>query len=1513
MFALLLGPLWAVAQNIVFPPESGVTNLVTAYGLVPNNVAEATSNSAKLQQAITDCFGRRNGTTSQTLYFPNGTYYINKKMTLGNITGGTTTSREVTFQGQSRDGAIIRLVDASPDFDGVSSTAVTPVLVFFEGTFNNTGMGNYVKNLTIDIGANNPNAIGLDFHNNNHGGISDVTIRSSDSQRRGNTGLKMNIENTGTGYIKNVRVEGFDYGIKVGAYIIAYMYEDLELEGQRIAGLVNQDKPIQIRRLTSRNAVPAIINTPTITPSAPGVGTVVIIDSKLEYVGDRNTDTPAINNQEGSVFARNLTIDYPVRILDLGVNRSAELPDGGELSSRGVYNIDGKTTGTSMNLPIKDAPIVPWDEDFTNWAVVNPDANGTTDDADAINAAIASGKSTVCIRYGSININKTIVFPDGHNVRRFLVLGEIKVGGSTLTTTDGVFDPTVKKPVFQIGTGANEALVIEGIRTENGRFFQYIQNNSTKTLILRSNAFFGANRVYQNRYDANHTPGTLFLEDVTTLAENPYGESRPGPGFLFDHQEVFARSFNPENVNPMMLNQGGKVWIMGFKTEGLGVPFVTTKGGFTEVLGGVVNGTFADVHEEIINTVDANVSIIASEKGRFADRVRNTVVVDTRYGVTKTVLKGVMPQTAKDGKFVLSTDIPLFIASVVNSAPVATINANQTATTGSGFAYTINPFTDAETPNDLTYAVTGLPASLTYNGSTRIISGVLSTTVGSPYSVTVTGTDPGGLSASTSFVLTVVTSDTVSPLSVIASADPTAILTTGTTTLLGTVSGGTAPYSYTFTGPGSITASGNSAIVSGLVAGVQTFTVVTQDSTSPVGQMASATVTVTVTLPPNTAPEAVASSDRTVTTGVPFIYTVNPFTDAETPDELTYAATGLPAELAFNGRTISGTVSTTVGSLYSVTITGTDPRGLSANTSFGLRVIDASTVSSLTGVVISQIWGGGSNVNAFRNDFVELFNRSNRPILLDGWTVQAASGTGNFSSNIVDLKGILAPGQYYLIQMGGGFGGPRPLPTPDASNTEILLSSASGKIALVNSTVILGCSNSSPANPCSAANLARIVDLVGYGSTNFFEGSGTAPVLSNALAGFRKLSGCTDTSNNRDDFTTAAPAPRNSASPTNVCNPVVEIPLSLVVSASPTTVLTTGTTTLSATVSGGTAPYMYSFTGPGTISPSGNTATVSGLMAGVQTFTLTATDATSPASQMVSATLSVTVNAPTSTTITGPFAITGVTTVNCQTLSFGERSLSFTPQYAGRNGQTITFSVVNELLPTTTAGPYALRLYTDNPTITLKATQTDTMGEASFTYNWLAACGTPSPGPGGFAIVSVSTSNCEVLSTGERRVTFTPVYSGATGSPISFSVVNELLPTTALGPYSLRLYTDNPTITLSARQSSVVAAFAYHWLAACGSGSPRLGVAEPIELLRVTVLGNPLQDHTVRVRVEGTNSQPLRLSITDMGGKVIADRFSPQPASSMEYVLDLGDRSAGTLLLRASTPTQARTVKLIKQ
>ena len=87
-----------------------------------------------------------------------------------------------------------------------------------------------------------------------------------------------------------------------------------------------------------------------------------------------------------------------------------------------------------------------------------------------------------------------------------------------------------------------------------------------------------------------------------------------------------------------------------------------------------------------------------------------------------------------------------------------------------------------------------------------------------------------------------------------------------------------------------------------------------------------------------------------------------------------------------------------------------------------------------------------------------------------------------------------------------------------------------------------------------------------------------------------------------------------------------------------------------------------------------------------------------------------------------PFAITGVTTVSCTPILPNRFSLSFDPRYDGLDGQPFSFSVTNELFPTTDPGPYTLQLYTDNPVITLEAAQRGVT--TRYIYNWLEACRT---------------------------------------------------------------------------------------------------------------------------------------------------------------------------------------------
>ncbi len=187
-------------------------------------------------------------------------------------------------------------------------------------------------------------------------------------------------------------------------------------------------------------------------------------------------------------------------------------------------------------------------------------------------------------------------------------------------------------------------------------------------------------------------------------------------------------------------------------------------------------------------------------------------------------------------------------------------------------------------------------------------------------------------------------------------------------------------------------------------------------------------------------------------------------------------------------------------------------------------------------IVISQVYGAGGNADAtYTHDFVELYNRGAAPVDLTGWSVQYASatGTGNFSANApTALSGTLPPGEHYLVSLASGLNGD-PLPVAaDATGTSNL-AAASGKVVAVRPGTTLGLACNGSSDPCDAGETARIADLVGYGSANFFE-TAAAPGLSVTTSGHRAGNGATDTDNNASDFTTGVPDPRNCA---EACSP----------------------------------------------------------------------------------------------------------------------------------------------------------------------------------------------------------------------------------------------------------------------------------------------------------------------------------------------------------------------------------------
>jgi 5'-nucleotidase len=179
-----------------------------------------------------------------------------------------------------------------------------------------------------------------------------------------------------------------------------------------------------------------------------------------------------------------------------------------------------------------------------------------------------------------------------------------------------------------------------------------------------------------------------------------------------------------------------------------------------------------------------------------------------------------------------------------------------------------------------------------------------------------------------------------------------------------------------------------------------------------------------------------------------------------------------------------------------------------------------------SGVVINEVYARGGSANQpYTNKFVELFNPTDAPIALDGLSVQyrAAGGTGA-SAGVVALSGTIPAHGYFLVQGGSNGATGAPLPAPDAAGA-LNLSGATGTVALVEGTRAV----TLPVGNVAGAN--AVVDVVGYGTSNTFEGSGPVSIAStsNAVPESWTRTDAADTDDNRADLiVTATPTPQNS-------------------------------------------------------------------------------------------------------------------------------------------------------------------------------------------------------------------------------------------------------------------------------------------------------------------------------------------------------------------------------------------------
>jgi len=185
-----------------------------------------------------------------------------------------------------------------------------------------------------------------------------------------------------------------------------------------------------------------------------------------------------------------------------------------------------------------------------------------------------------------------------------------------------------------------------------------------------------------------------------------------------------------------------------------------------------------------------------------------------------------------------------------------------------------------------------------------------------------------------------------------------------------------------------------------------------------------------------------------------------------------------------------------------------------------------------TPVVIRQIIGDNS---LLKHGFIELYNSTNQDISLDGWTIQSASSDGAFTLDPA-LEGLswiefglgtqIKARSSFLIQTNpNGNNEGVYLPLPDFLCDMRI--QESGKIVLTNARGVV-----------SLPSDAHVVDFVGYGGANQFEGTSPAVNLESSFSLNRIES--IDSNDNQRDFIKDTINPLNSRNDVVDRNPTLE-------------------------------------------------------------------------------------------------------------------------------------------------------------------------------------------------------------------------------------------------------------------------------------------------------------------------------------------------------------------------------------
>ena len=601
---LTAGPLTVfspvIAENIVFPQNSGIINVVSS-GVDNTGRTDVT---AKLSQILTG------NQKNVIIYFPNGTYRVSGRVR-GPHDPSFTPSAAIhgpLIMGQSRTGTVIRLADGTWPIDtldfpklGNYPHLIDDQVVLHTGDCGNTTFQRQVRNLTVNIGKNNDGATGVVFIASNSGCMADVDIISEDG--KGCIGLSMSGSENGPVAVHNVHVKGFKRGVYCAVPDVLSMSQ-MVIEGASEYGLVNVG-------VTALDSIKTTLRAPAVLNILGG--SLCLLNG---YFDGGASDTAAVFNY-GKLFARNLHSTGYKRALkckDWG-NAQREPPMGNlvlEYVSRdpqGLFN----NPGVSMNLPVKYPAYPAWEQDMTKWT--NPVTYKTSSNTwtDAFKSALSqAGKTSMVIPWNA--------YP------YYSITDTLRIGGTISRVVGTTGNIENGQGAIIVGDGSTPVVILQSIAV----------NSATVPVIIRTSRLVILESVYGHIIVEG--TGDVFINDLMgdVTIKNPAAH-------------VWARKLNAEwgSTGTIMNAQAGTLWILGFKSENEQMKINCTAQGIVELFSflnyDVGAGRSWPAGVPLFRIQDGNFCAIDMQQVSHGAISDSLLVAETRGGVTRYLTKANNP------------------------------------------------------------------------------------------------------------------------------------------------------------------------------------------------------------------------------------------------------------------------------------------------------------------------------------------------------------------------------------------------------------------------------------------------------------------------------------------------------------------------------------------------------------------------------------------------------------------------------------------------------------------------------------------------------------------------------------------------------------------------------------------------------------------------------------------------------------------------------------------------------